>query len=70
MTTCRKFIRRIKPQGISVLCNKPATYAIVAVCEDGREVVHGEYCEKHAQKAALSYTTNQAGWHIEIRAIA
>jgi len=69
MTTCRAFIRRVRPQGYNILCNKTATHEIVAIhMVDGKEILHGEYCEKHAHKAMGTYA-KAAGWEISIRAI-
>ncbi len=63
---CRQFIRRVKPQGYTVLCGQPVTHEFFAVHEDGREVYNGGTCAKHRERRLRGYG-HADGWRIEIR---
>jgi hypothetical protein len=64
---CKAFIRRIRPQGVSVLCGAPAEIETWAIGPEGQEVFHVARCRKHPDTAR--YSTSEPGWRIEYREV-
>ena len=68
---CRKFIRRMRPQGQTILCGKPVTLEIWTVGPAGENVYHGGACDQeHADACARGYRhAEKLGWRVELRAV-
>jgi hypothetical protein len=68
---CRQFIRRVRPQGVTILCGRPTTLEIWTVGPAGEHVYHGGACDvRHAEAASRGYRhAEKDGWRIEFRAV-
>ncbi len=66
---CKAFIKRIKPQGVNMVCRKPTTHELIAIHVSGKEILHGRGCEYHMNKS-LEFYTDTDEWQVVVREIA
>ena len=59
---CRAFIRRVRPQGYTVVCQNPVAVETWAYGPNGERVYHIGRCLKHPDKSR--YSTSEAGWRV------
>lgn len=62
---CRHFIRRTKPYGRTILCQREPDVRVVAYGPNGEIVPHVWACSRHAEAQSRGYRHSEAnGWRI------
>jgi hypothetical protein len=59
---CGQFLKRIRPQGVTVVCRRPVEVETWAVGPDGERVYHGGRCRQHPDTARYG---PRAGWSVQ-----